>query len=417
MVTSPVRHVGLVGMDQWLGGAIYTQNLIKALRRLPPDESPRITLFCRRDASVFSEITPLVDNVVVYQSMFDKHFGDTRYAKRAQRIDYTLSSLLLRDSAPSLGRAGRHEHVDAMFPVQDPYTRLTPNPIAWIPDLQHRALPEHFSPLNRKVRDNRFSRLLADRKRHVVFSSQYALEHATRVYGTPKAKTHILHFATVPLPEWFADPAPVVEQYKLDLPFYIVCNQFWVHKDHVTLFKAIAILKRQGLKINLVCTGPTNDPRQPNHFENLRGQVRVLGIESQVRILGTLPRTDQVALIRASEAVCQPSRFEGWSTVIEDARALGKPVIASDFPVHIEQAAPGSHYFRVGDPDDCALALARFARRGVAPVYSHSRHDMRILEFARNFLNIVALSCATATPRKHSSSVIPISGQRRRESA
>lgn len=385
-------HIGLVGMDQWLGGAIYTQNLIKALLRLPADERPRITLFCRRNTAMFTEVTPLVDNVVVFESPLDKAFAETRFASIAQRIDYSASAFLFGDVAPALGRAAKREKIDALFPVPDPYTRLTPNAIAWIPDLQHCAFPEHFSKLNRKVRDNRFSQLLRDPKRHVVFSSLCALEHATSVYGTPLAQTHILHFATVPLPEWFDDPAPVVAKYKLDTPFFIVCNQFWVHKDHITLFKGIAKLKQQGVKVNLVCTGPTKDPRQPEHFSNLQAQIKNLGIESQVRILGVIPRTDQVALIRASEAVCQPSQFEGWSTVIEDARALGKPLIASDFPVHLEQDIPGSHFFRMGDADDFAQTLTRFLQKEQSPIYSRSVHDARILEFARDFLGIVDLS-------------------------
>ncbi|MFZ0817334.1 MAG: glycosyltransferase family 1 protein [Candidatus Sulfotelmatobacter sp.] len=391
-------HVGLVGMDQWLGGAIYTQNLIKALLRLPADERPRITLFCRRNTAMFTEVTPLVDNVVVFESPLDKVFAGTKFAGIAQRIDYSASAFLFGDVAPALGRAAKREKIDAIFPVPDPYTRLTPNAIAWIPDLQHCAFPEHFTKLNRRVRDNRFSQLLRDANRHVVFSSQCALEHATSVYGTPRAQTHILHFATVPLPEWFDDPAPVVAKYKLDTPFVIVCNQFWVHKDHITLFKGIAKLKQQGVKVNLVCTGPTKDPRQPEHFSNLQAQIKNLGIESQVRILGVIPRIDQVALIRASEAVCQPSQFEGWSTVIEDARALGKPLIASDFPVHLEQDIPGSHFFRMGDADDFALTLTRFLQKGQAPVYSRSVHDARILEFARDFLNIVDVSRGVVLP-------------------
>ena len=93
--------------------------------------------------------------------------------------------------------------------------------------------------------------------------------------------------------------------------------------------------------------------------------------------------------IRASAAVIQPSQFEGWSTVIEDARALGKPLIASDFPVHLEQNIPNSSFFRMGDPADCALAITHFLKKKEIPPSSPSVHDARILEFARTFLNIV----------------------------
>jgi glycosyltransferase involved in cell wall biosynthesis len=391
-VSSPKPHVGLIGIDQWLGGAIYTQNLIKALSRLPAPERPRITLFCRRNAALFTEVTPLVDEVVVFESALDKLFGGTKLAGPAQRIDYAASSFFLRDASPALGRAAKREQVDAMFPVPDPYTRLTPNPIAWIPDLQHSAFPQHFSKMQRRVRDNRFSSLLRDPNRHVVFSSQCALDHATQVYGAPKAKTYILHFATVPLPSWYDDPAPVVAKYQIATPYFIVCNQFWVHKDHRTVFQGVAQLKQQGVHVNLVCTGPTHDPRQPDHFDNLKAEIKSLGIEPQVKILGTIPRTDQISLMRASAAVLQPSQFEGWSTVIEDARALGKPLIASDFPVHLEQKIPGSSFFRMGDPKDFAQAMIRFLQKGEQPASSPSVHDERILEFARTFLAIVNTS-------------------------
>jgi glycosyltransferase involved in cell wall biosynthesis len=388
-VSPSAPHVGLMGIDQWLGGAIYTQNLIKALSRLPAAERPRITLFCRRNAALFTEVTPLVDKVVVFESGLDKLFGGTKLAGPAQRIDYAASSFFLRDASPALGRAAKRERVDAMFPVPDPYTRLTPNPIAWIPDLQHSAFPQHFSKMQRRVRDNRFSSLLRDPKRHVVFSSQCALDHATQVYGTPKAKTYILHFATVPLPSWYDDPAPVVAKYQISTPYFIVCNQFWVHKDHRTVFQGVAQLKQQGVHVNLVCTGPTNDPRQPEHFNNLKAEIKSLGIESQVKILGTIPRTDQISLMRASAAVLQPSQFEGWSTVIEDARALGKPLIASDFNVHLEQNIPGSSFFRMGDPIAFAEAVKQFLEKGEPPASSPSIHDERILEFARTFLAII----------------------------
>ena len=111
-----------------------------------------------------------------------------------------------------------------------------------------------------------------------------------------------------------------------------------------------------------------------------------------------IPRVDQVCLIRASKAVLQPSQFEGWSTVIEDARALGKPTIASNFPVHIEQDALGSTFFRMGDADDCARAIAQCLEKDEVLAYSSSLHDARILEFARDFMRIVNTTLSRPNP-------------------
>lgn len=382
-------HIGLIALDRWRGGVIYTHNLVRALSHLPATERPRITLFCRSSAELFEEVASLADNVVVYQSTLDKMFGGTRFEVFAQRVHASLGAALWREAAPELARATRRSRVETVFPVSVSFTRLLPNAIAWIPDLQHCFLPEFFSRIARVARDKNFPALLRDPNRHVVFSSQCALDDATRAYGAPLAQTHILHFTTVPLPSWFQDPAPFVAKYKLPRSYIILCNQFWIHKDHLTAFRAAAKLKQEGLTVHLVCTGPTHDNRHPEFFPKLEAQIKELGIEAQVHILGMIPRVDQVCLIRASKAVLQPSKFEGWSTVIEDARALGKPVIASDFPVHIEQDAPGSSFFRMGDAEDCALAISRFLQKEEVLTYSPADHDARIVEFARNFMGIV----------------------------
>jgi glycosyltransferase involved in cell wall biosynthesis len=388
---SPSRpHIGLIALDRWRGGVIYTHNLVRALSRLPETERPQLTLFCRGTSELFDEVADLADDVVVYQSLLDRVFRKTRFEVDAQRINASVGAALLREASPELARIARRKRVEAIFPVSIQYTRLLPNAIAWIPDLQHCFLPEFFSRLARTARDNSFPALLRDPNRHVVLSSRCALDDAVRAYGPPMAKTHILHFATVPLPSWFQNPTPIVAKYNLPPNYFIICNQFWIHKDHMTAFRAIARLKSEGLRVDLVCTGPTQDNRHPEFFPRLESQIRELGIEKQVHILGMIPRADQICLIRASKAVLQPSQFEGWSTVIEDARSVGKPVIASDFPVHIEQDAPGSSFFHMGDAEDCARAIACFLdKEDEGLPYSQTEHDARILDFARTFMGIV----------------------------
>jgi glycosyltransferase involved in cell wall biosynthesis len=67
------------------------------------------------------------------------------------------------------------------------------------------------------------------------------------------------------------------------------------------------------------------------------------GLSANIRFLGFIDRAEQLALMQAAQAIVQPSLFEGWSTVVEDAKALGKFLILSDLPVHREQlAAPYS---------------------------------------------------------------------------
>ena len=76
--------------------------------------------------------------------------------------------------------------------------------------------------------------------------------------------------------------------------------------------------------------------------------------------MGLVPKFDQIQLMRRSIAVVQPSLFEGWSTLVEDARLLGKPMILSNLPVHLEQNPPYSAFFEVNSPEDLAKLLGDF---------------------------------------------------------
>ncbi|HTA23092.1 MAG TPA: glycosyltransferase family 1 protein [Terriglobales bacterium] len=394
----PRLRIGLIALDQWLGGVVYTHNLLRALSRLPSAERPHVTLFCRTHTGLFDEVAPLADRVVVFQSWMDKAFAGSRFETTARRAHAIVSGVLLHESAPELAHAVDREKVQAVFPVGSHFTNRLPCPIAWIPDLQHRDLPHLASGLRSAIRDSRFASILGDPTRHVVFSSRCSLEDAIRAYGKPKANIHILRFASVPTSSWFLDPATAIAKYQVPAHYFIICNQFWKHKDHLTAFRAIARLMHQGLKVHLVCTGPTWDNRNPGYFPSLKSEINKLGIEQQVQILGTIPRLDQVGLIRGSQAVLQPSRFEGWSTVIEDARALGKPVIASDFRVHLEQAPDGSSFFRVGDDDDLAQAIAGFLQAEHTVTGPSSSHEHLVVEFARTFLGIVEAARSSAAP-------------------
>jgi hypothetical protein len=55
----------------------------------------------------------------------------------------------------------------------------------------------------------------------------------------------------------------------------------------------------------------------------------------------------------------QPSLFEGWSTVVEDARSLGKPIVLSDLAVHQEQAPPDGIFFERTSSASLTEALLR----------------------------------------------------------
>ena len=173
-------------------------------------------------------------------------------------------------------------------------------------------------------------------------------------------------------------------------------SQFWAHKNHLVLFDAMRILKQEGIKdIALVCTGFQEDYRVPGHFNFLNEFINEHGLKSHIYMPGLLARCDQIQLMRAAAAVIQPSLFEGWSSLVEDCRTLGKRLYVSDIPIHREQVPPNAQFFNPKDAGQLAGQLAR-DWRNLSPgpdlkqeQIARQETEKRAVDFGRTFLKIV----------------------------
>lgn len=95
-------------------------------------------------------------------------------------------------------------------------------------------------------------------------------------------------------------------------------NQFWKHKNHMLVFKAINELKKENVEICLVCTGHLDDYRNKNYILEIKNN----NLEKNIKLLGLV-----FALIKFSKAVINPSLFEGWSSTVEECKSVGKNMI------------------------------------------------------------------------------------------
>jgi glycosyltransferase involved in cell wall biosynthesis len=282
------------------------------------------------------------------------------------------------------------------FPVKGPALSKQIESVLWIPDFQYKCLPEYFQPEDRAQRDKLYAKMLGDDSILVLSSEsvradflKYFPEHAHK-------RVRILHFLSLLTDEDYR-PAPVVvcERYGLPEKFVYLPNQFFQHKRHDLVFAALAKLKKEGIDVNLVCTGNREDYRSPEYYNSLLAFLRSEGLEDRVSLLGLIPRVDQLQIFRRAAFVLQPSMFEGWSTTVEDGIALGKNVLLSDIATHIEQAPKYGTYFKAGDVDSLAQELAQqWVASKPGPQLdreqsARQRNQERGLAIARNFMDIM----------------------------
>jgi glycosyltransferase involved in cell wall biosynthesis len=97
-------------------------------------------------------------------------------------------------------------------------------------------------------------------------------------------------------------------------------------------------------------------------------RIEELGIRDSFRVLGVVPYSDMMSLMRNAVAIVNPSLFEGWSSTVEEAKILGKTILLSDLPVHREQNPKRAIFF---DPNNAGTLADAFRE----VLRSSQKHD------------------------------------------
>ena len=306
----------------WMGGINYILNWAKTLHYMPADERPHVYFLYsdERGREIAAGHADIVSGI--------------RPFREASKLD-----------------------LDMVFPATTLFETPFESPWAgWITDWQHRILPEMFDETEILQRDFHHQ-LFAAKAPFLVLSSQMAIDDTGKFIDSKTAPMGKLHFPAI-INDEACDVKQTLEHYGLPEKFFIVCNQFWKHKNHMLVLKALKKLADQNIKC--VFTGSTSDHRWPDFFETIEAFIKENNLSSSVYLLGPIPRKDQVDLMKACLAFIQPSLFEGWSTVVEEARALNKPILLSRFPVHIEQSFEKCRLFEPDNADELASLMREF---------------------------------------------------------
>jgi len=354
--------VGLIGTgsQEWIAGVNYISSLLYANSLLSQSEKNKFHLFLHEFTSPeddYETVLQYAENIGKYGFHYGPDFPYLRRIsqslKRAwhegkfpRRINNNLPELLIEAGC------------QVIFPAND-FVRNGPasvKTISWIPDFQYKYYPENFPNLKR-VNSNikrvlRYSDL-------VIVSNKYSKENVQNFFPKYAHKTRVMPFTMWLGPAWnFSDYKNVIQKYNLPEKYLIFPSQFWVHKNHKRLFEAVRItIQRAHKDFLLVCTGYPNDHRTPAYMEELHSFIKEHDLQENILLLGLIPRFEQIQLLRGAAAMVQPSLFEGYSALLDEAQSLGKRVIVSDIPMHREQQFDNCIFFDPHDTLDLAQKL------------------------------------------------------------
>ena len=341
-----VGFVVNLGDRGWIGGLNYIRNLVNAVWALPNRRLDPVLLdLGQADPDLVAGLAPC-------ERIAGPGLAWTGWRGRLRR-----ASLRLLDCDPVLGREAHRRGIEVLSHSGIVGRGARVVTVPWMADFQHVHLPHLFPVRERTARDS-ILRTYCRTADLIVVSSANALEDLRGQVPACAARSRCLRFVA-DLPSGTDPGAPERARLRHGLPerFFYLPNQFWVHKNHDVVIGALERLRDRKPRIVVAASGGGRDPRDPGYLQRLTQRVVASGLSDSFRNLGILPFEEVGALMSACVAVVNPSRFEGWSTTVEEAKSLGKQVILSDIAVHREQDPARAGYVGTDDPDGLAALL------------------------------------------------------------
>jgi glycosyltransferase involved in cell wall biosynthesis len=225
-------------------------------------------------------------------------------------------------------------------------------------DLQHRHIPENFSQEEINFRDWLYPRGCYQANL-VVTASHWTKQDLIQTYAVPAEKIAVVYrgapqFSSLQIRGY---RKTFVEKTKLGLrtPYLIYPAKTWPHKNHDRLVRAVAILKKRGQEICLVCTGTVLEGNR----ESLASLIAEAGLESLIHLVDHLPDGEFLPLLARARGLVFPSLFEGLGIPVLEAMALGVPVACSQAACLPEVCGEAALLFDPYDPQSMADAMAQ----------------------------------------------------------
>jgi glycosyltransferase involved in cell wall biosynthesis len=236
---------------------------------------------------------------------------------------------------------------------------LAPASVVQVPDAILNRHPEYFPNREHYEWYNAFvKRLIRNCDRLLVYSRSVVGEIVRDLEGDPS----IADVAPLAVDPDFHEPLRADEVRRrcgrigFDGDFLLTVGKDYPHKDHATLFRALARLPES---VRL-CLAGSRIWRNPG--ETTDHIIAALGLGRRVKWVEGPDDQDVKALIQGCRAMVFPSREEGFGLPPIESMALGTPVIAAAATSIPEVCGDGALQFPPGDD----AALERLLRKVLA---------------------------------------------------
>jgi glycosyltransferase involved in cell wall biosynthesis len=316
--------------------------------------------------TVVKALSTMDVNADIYYIYYDPTWRDhlignkNRWIKYAKLTPLNISGALLRRidrrrkktkyyqyARPIYHKLKKHRIELLIYPCPMPWAAEFDIPsIVSIHDIQHRLnpeFPEVGDKRNRKKREYLYSNICSKAKL-IFVDSELGKKDLVGQYAVEKDKIMVLPF--VPNEDLIEiQSINVKEQFQLPIRYIFYPAQFWKHKNHGNLLRAISMVRdRFSIDVPLVLVGC-----EKNGSEEVNRLIRELDLRSLVFSLGYVSDQELVSLYRQAVALVMPTFFGPTNIPPLEAFMLGCPVLTSGISAIPEQVGDAALLF---DPYD-----------------------------------------------------------------
>ncbi|MDI6704404.1 MAG: glycosyltransferase [bacterium] len=201
-------------------------------------------------------------------------------------------------------------------------------------DLQHRLQPNFLEVSADGIWEER-EYLYKNATKHasaIIVDSEIGKEDVINFYQIPQERVKVLPYVS---PTYIlngiseVDKRDIIRKFNLPEHFIFYPAQFWPHKNHINLVKALHLIKMKwGEVISAVFVGSRQE--RWGEFDRVMNLVRDLKMENEIKYLGFVSEKEMIALYSTAIALVMPTFFGPTNIPPLEAFSLGCPVITSN---------------------------------------------------------------------------------------
>lgn len=262
--------------------------------------------------------------------------------------------------------------------------------IATVWDLAHRVHP-YFPEVSTTgwtfdMRETHYSKALPQAT-YVVIGNNAGKNQVCRYYNIDESRVRTIPMITPRYVYELEADNSILERCKLEPQKYLFYPaQFWPHKNHIRLVKAMKILKNQGFK--LVFTGA-----EKGNKKYIEKMVNEFGLTNDILFLGFVSKKELISLYKNAYALAYVSFFGPDNIPPLEAMALKCPVIYPKIEGAQEQLQDCTLYFNLLDENDLIAKIENLKdeklRNRLIEKGEKLAHNCHVKNYVESMLKII----------------------------